>query len=86
MDCCIVAKYPTSQKFDSSILSEIENVLNIVSEMRNIRNAKQIAPKEALNLSIKNNSGIDYKKFELVLKRLAMLGELNIVNEVPEND
>ena len=85
MDCCIVAKYPTSQKFDSSILSEIENVLNIVSEMRNIRNAKQIAPKEALNLSIKNNSGIDYKKFELVLKRLAMLGELNIVNEVPEN-
>ena len=85
MDCCIVAKYPVAQKFDSSILSEIANVLNIVSEMRNIRNAKQIAPKEALNLSVKNNSGIDYKKFELILKRLAMLGELSLVNEVPEN-
>ncbi len=85
MECCIVAPYPTSKKFDEKILVDMQNILNVVSEMRNIRNAKQIAPKEALNLSIKNNSGTDYKNFELILKRLAMIGELSIVSEIPEN-
>lgn len=85
MECCIVAKYPTSKKFDEKILVDMQVVLNVVSEMRNIRNAKQIAPKELLNLAVKNNSGTNYTGFELILKRLAMIGELTIVSDVPEN-
>jgi valyl-tRNA synthetase len=85
MDCCIVATYPTAKEFNGQHLSEMNAVLSIVSEMRNIRNAKQIAPKEALNLSIKNNSGVVYAKYALILKRLAMIGELAMVQTVPEN-
>jgi valyl-tRNA synthetase len=85
MDCCIVATYPTAKAFNEQRLSEMNAVLGIVSEMRNIRNAKQIAPKDALDLSIKNNSGVEYSKYELILKRLAMIGELAMVQTVPEN-
>jgi valyl-tRNA synthetase len=85
MDCCIVATYPTAKEFNEQRLSEMNAVLGIVSEMRNIRNAKQIAPKDALDLSIKNNSGVEYSKYELILKRLAMIGELAMVQTVPEN-
>lgn len=85
MDCCIVASYPKSTDFDTEVLSNMQNVLSVISEMRNIRNSNQIAPKQPLPLSIKNNSGIDYLDYELILRRLASVQELNIINEVPSN-
>lgn len=85
MECCIVATYPKAKIFNTESISNMQNVLQVVSEMRNIRNAKQIAPKEMLSLAIKNNSGTKYKNYELILKRLAMVSELTIVSEVPEN-
>ncbi len=86
LDCCIVATYPQAKAINTNRLQEMSSVLEIVSEMRNIRNANQIAPKEALNLSIKNNSGISFLNYSLILKRLANVGELSIVTEVPENE
>lgn len=85
MDCCIVAEYPRAKAFDASLLTAMQNVLQVVSEMRNIRNAKQIAPKEVLNLSIKNNSNTNYPVYALILKRLGNIGDLQIVNAPVEN-
>lgn len=85
MDCCIVAEYPNSKAYNPNALLEMQNVLQLVSEMRNLRNAKQIAPKELLNIRIKNNSGIAYTSFEIILKRLANIGELSIVHDLPNN-
>jgi valyl-tRNA synthetase len=85
MDCCIVAEYPRATKYQSESIQKMQNILQIVSEMRNIRNTKQIAPKEALNLSIKNNSQIDYLSYALILNRLANIADLQIVDKVVEN-
>src|SRR5690606_12105648 len=56
MDCCIAAAYPKSGTADDKLIKEMEVVKQVVSEIRNIRNAKQISPKEPLLLSIKVNS------------------------------
>ena len=85
LDCCIVATYPKAAEFDTEVLTNMQNVLSIISEMRNIRNSNQIAPKQALPLAIKNNSGIDYLEYELILRRLASIQELSIVDEVVSN-
>lgn len=85
MDCCIVASYPKSAEFHKDVLNDMQNVLGIVTEIRNIRNSKQIPPKQALPLIIKNNSGIEYKDYELILKRLAAIESLGFTNDVIEN-
>jgi valyl-tRNA synthetase len=63
------------------LLSEIDLVKQVVSEIRNIRNTKQISPKEALSLSVKVNSDIDFKAYQNIIFKLANITELNIVDE-----
>jgi valyl-tRNA synthetase len=61
MDCCIVAEYPKIGLFDSALLKDAEIIKTVVAEIRNVRNQKQISPKEALPLSIKVNSDLYYE-------------------------
>lgn len=81
MDCCIVANYPTADSFDEKLLNEGELVKTLISEIRNVRNTRQISPKEALPLSIKINSGVDYEKWLNVVFKLANVSEVELVND-----
>lgn len=80
-DCCIVAQIPTSAETHEKLLKEIETVKQVVSEIRNIRNSKQISPKEALNLSVKVNSEIDYQAYNNIICKLANITQLNKTDE-----
>lgn len=80
-DCCIVAQMQNSIPTDAKLLNEVEAVKQIISEIRNIRNTKQISPKEALNLSIKANSQIDFKSYQSIISKLANIAEMDFVNE-----
>jgi valyl-tRNA synthetase len=71
MECCIVAEYPKPAAVDKKCLDEMELILKMVSEVRNVRNAKQIPPREVLQVVIKQRSGIDYASYNTILKRLA---------------
>ena len=53
----------------------------MISEVRNIRNNKQISPKEALPLYIKTNSSIDYKVYLNMISKLANISETNFVTD-----
>jgi valyl-tRNA synthetase len=46
--------------------------------VRNIRNNKQISPKETLTLAVKANSGIDYKKYEPIIAKLGNISTLDL--------
>jgi len=72
-DCCIVANLPAIGEIDAQLLTAIENVKQVVTEVRNVRNSKQISPKDKLPLAIKTNSGIDYPLFEAIVTKLANL-------------
>ncbi|MCZ4244814.1 valine--tRNA ligase [Pedobacter punctiformis] len=81
MDCCIVAEYPKGGSFDHILLKDAEVIKTVVAEIRNIRNQKQISPKEALPLNLKVNSGLDYKKWLNIIFKLANVSEAEFVND-----
>jgi valyl-tRNA synthetase len=80
-DCCIVAQLPSLSKKDEKLLAGVEMVKQIISEIRNVRNSKQISPKEALTLSIRVNSDIDFKAYQNIIFKLANITELSFVND-----
>ncbi|SDG60308.1 valyl-tRNA synthetase [Pedobacter terrae] len=81
MDCCIVAEFPKGGPFDEQLLKDAEVIKTVVAEIRNVRNQKQISPKEALPLSIKVNSDVDYNKWLNIVFKLANVSEAEIVND-----
>ncbi|HEY0900321.1 MAG TPA: class I tRNA ligase family protein, partial [Sphingobacteriaceae bacterium] len=83
MDCCIVAPYPTATDIDAPLLKDIAVIQSVISEIRNIRNSKQISPKEALPLAIKANSSIAYNQYLSIIAKLANTSEITFVTEKP---
>ena len=81
MDCCIVAPYPKAGAVNAALLKDFEVVKQVISEIRNVRNAKQISPKEALSLHIKANSGISFDKYQAMIAKLANISEFVITSE-----
>jgi len=80
-DCCIVAQLPTIGEINSRLLADVELVKQIIAQIRNIRQNKQISPKETLQLLVKSNSGVDYSTYKYVITKLANLDELSFVND-----
>lgn len=81
MDCCIVAQLPTIGEINSRLLADVELVKQLIAQIRNIRQSKQISPKETLQLAVKANSGVDYNAYAYVITKLANLSELTFVND-----
>jgi valyl-tRNA synthetase len=80
-DCCIVAQMPEIGQINTHLLAEIETVKQVITDVRNTRNSKQISPKETLALSVKVNSGIEYSDYQLIISKLANIGDFAIVND-----
>ncbi|MES2426621.1 MAG: valine--tRNA ligase [Bacteroidota bacterium] len=81
LDSCIVAQLPVNGEINSHVLADVENVKQVITQIRNIRNNKQISPKETLSLSVKAGSGVDYLAYNTILTKLANLSELTLVND-----
>ena len=81
MDCCIVAEFPKGGAIDEKLLKDAEVIKTVIAEIRNVRNQKQISPKEALPLSLKVNSDIDYEKWLNIVFKLANVSEAEIVSD-----
>ncbi|UIR54695.1 valine--tRNA ligase [Sphingobacterium sp. SRCM116780] len=79
-DCIIVAEFPTVGTIDEKIIKEFTFVQQIISEVRNIRNTKQISPKVALPLAI-NATEIDFTKYQESIIKLANISSLTFVQE-----
>ncbi|MDN3581231.1 valine--tRNA ligase [Mucilaginibacter flavus] len=81
LDCCIVAQLPNIGEINTQLLSEVEVVKIILTQIRNIRQTKQISPKEALELSVKSNSGINYQQYEAIIAKLGNISVFTAVND-----
>jgi valyl-tRNA synthetase len=80
-DCCIVARLPYNGEVNTQLLSATEIIKQVITQIRNIRNSKQISPKEALTLSIKANSTIAYLQYRPIINKLANISQLNMVDD-----
>ncbi|MEO6851696.1 MAG: class I tRNA ligase family protein, partial [Mucilaginibacter sp.] len=80
-DCCIIAQMPEIGQINTQLIDNIEIVKQVVADIRTTRDSKQIAKKEALSLSIKANSGINYTNYETIIRKMGNINEFNIVSE-----
>jgi valyl-tRNA synthetase len=81
MDCCIVAKCPEPGNINLPLIIDINIIKQVISEIRNIRNSKQILPKELLPLDIKVNSELNYKRYLNIIFKLANISEVDFISE-----
>ncbi|MDB5001360.1 MAG: valine--tRNA ligase, partial [Mucilaginibacter sp.] len=81
LDCCIVAQLPNRGQVNTRLNNEVEIIQQVVTQIRNTRNSKQLSPKEALPLAVKVNSAIDYDKYQPIIKQLGNITELTLVAE-----
>ncbi len=80
-DCLIVAEWPKLQPFNEQLIVKADQIFQLIGLIRNVRNEKQISPKEALSLRIKTQSDQVYLEFQHVLAKMANLSDIGFVND-----
>jgi valyl-tRNA synthetase len=87
-DCC-TQRYPAHRSADQSLIQKVESTKEIVSKIRELRNQNQIKPKDPLNLVVKDSAStralFHASGIEAMVKKLAVLGELSLSDQEPEN-
>jgi valyl-tRNA synthetase len=81
MDCCIVAQLPNNGKINTQLLAITENIKQVITQIRNVRNSKQISPKETLQLSVKATGDIDYLTYSSIISKLGNVEGLTLVED-----
>ncbi|MDH4090010.1 MAG: valine--tRNA ligase [Cyclobacteriaceae bacterium] len=84
-ECIIVSDWPTASTPDNVILADSEIAFEIITEIRNCRNAKGISPKETLELFIKADNPALVKSFWPVIQKLSNLSAISFAEEKPDN-
>ncbi len=75
-ECIVVARWPRPSAFSSSIIDEATFAFELVTEVRNARNAKGLSPKESLQL-IEKSANSTLLSFSSVVKKLANISTIN---------
>jgi valyl-tRNA synthetase len=76
------AAYP---KADGNVeVLQLDQLMECITKIRELRNAKGISPKERFDVSIKSAQPNGYKDYEYLLRKLAGLNEVHYVSVAPE--
>lgn len=76
-----VAEFPKAKAVDMALLADVEIFFEVVTNIRNLRNTKNISPKIALPLVIKTDNQDLYRKFEGLLTKLANISEITYTTD-----
>ena len=76
----VVSEYPARNK-DAS--KQDNRALKLISEIRNLRNARGIAPKEPLNICISTKNKKVYEDFDLIIKKLSGIETMEFTSNFP---
>jgi valyl-tRNA synthetase len=80
-DSICIAPFPKAGTVDSQILTDFETLFDIISNIRNIRNSKQISPKTELPLAIKTATPKRFETLESLIKKMANVSDISYVGE-----
>jgi len=80
-DCCIVAQLPKNGEINTQLLAATESIKQVVTQIRNVRNSKQISPKETLQLAVKPSGNINYSIYGSIISKLGNVTELTTVED-----
>jgi len=79
-DCITVASWPEPQAFDQKVLKQMDQILELVGNIRHTRNQAQAAPKDRLNLYITTSQSALYAPYSDILQKLGGLKDI-LLNE-----
>ncbi|MDZ7900923.1 MAG: valine--tRNA ligase [Arcicella sp.] len=79
------ADFPMAKAVDTKIVADFDIVFELVSKIRETRNAKQLSPKIALPLVIKTENKALYGQFEEIIQKLANTESITYTNEKVES-
>jgi len=78
---------PTSVFFDQRMLDEFDTAREVIAGVRNIRNTRNLSPKEALEVSfIAADDRYRFARFNGIVQKLANVSAINEVKENPEGE
>jgi len=80
MDCCIVAEFPKGGDFDRRLLSEMEKIKQIISQIRNFRNRMKISMKSSVDMFFKLNSDLRFTELHEIVSKLSNVGEIKEID------
>lgn len=79
-DCIIVAQLKDYQSFNSNVVTEMDEVLALITAVRNFRQEKNISPKEALELTIVSEQAHIFENHADITKKMLNLSSLSLSN------
>jgi len=79
-DCVIVAEWPEVKSENKHIVKDFEVVMEVITNIRNIRKQKNISPKEKLQVFEKVNQGEVIKTYDGIIIKLCNLSSFEYVN------
>ncbi len=81
----IIAQWPKAESYSNDLLDHAEFAFEIISNVRNIRNAKQIGQKDELELKVKTTDFDKFSNFSHIIKKLCFLSNFSKTDEKIEN-
>lgn len=72
----IVSNWPKAKSYDPSVLKEAAFAFEVIAEIRNTRNTKNLSPKEPLKIQVKNNTALQNSAFLAVIKKMGNLSDV----------
>jgi valyl-tRNA synthetase len=84
-DCIIVAQWPTINNKNKVITSHFEVVMEVITNIRNVRKQKNISPKEKLQVFEKVNKGEIIKIYDDIIIKLCNLSSFEYVTAKVDN-
>ena len=84
MDCIIVAQWPAVNAQNKETLKTFEVVKEVVAQVRNIRQQKNMSPKEKLEVKERSDVGQKFSRFDSVIIKLANLASYTYTKDKVE--
>ncbi|GAB3732450.1 valine--tRNA ligase [Spirosoma lituiforme] len=85
-DSICIAPFPKAGPVDEHLLTDFDTLFDVISNIRNIRNAKQISPKTELPLAIKTSSPDRFEKLGPLVKKMANVSAVSYVSDKVEGE
>ncbi|GAB3757700.1 valine--tRNA ligase [Spirosoma pomorum] len=80
-DSICIAAFPKAGTIDTQLLTDFDTLFEIITNVRNIRNAKQISPKTELPLTIKTTDTSRFQAFEGLIRKMANVSAVTYTTE-----
>lgn len=76
-EAVMLSPWPKSSSYDGQIVSEAQQIFEVISQIRNIRASKGLSPKLPLNLYIHTKTQSLYTRFDEIIKKLATISAID---------